>query len=68
MERMRQEVEIPLGNKAEAKMQPSRVRLPHGAHYNGLMEDELLWLREGGFHDVDVFWKFTNYAVYGGFK
>ena len=57
-----------LGNTVEAEMEPSRVRLPHGAHYNGLMEDELSWLREAGFHDVDVFWKFTNYAVYGGFR
>ena len=61
-------IDGPLGNKAEAEMEPSRVRLPHGAHYNGLMEDELLWLREAGFHDVDVFRKFTNYAVYGRFR
>ena len=29
---------------------------------------ELSWLKEAGFRDVDVFWKFTNYAVYGGFR
>lgn len=56
------------GNLAGETKAPSRTRLPHGAHYNGLMEDELGWLRAAGFRDVDVFWKFTNYAVYGGFK
>jgi tRNA (cmo5U34)-methyltransferase len=55
------------GNTA-APESPQRTRLPHGAHYNGLMEDEISRLREAGFRDVDVFWKFTNYAVYGGFK
>jgi tRNA (cmo5U34)-methyltransferase len=55
--------------KAGAEPPPaSRTRLPHGAHYNGLMEDELGSLRAAGFKDVDVFWKFTNYAVYGGFR
>jgi tRNA (cmo5U34)-methyltransferase len=56
------------GNPARETQAPSRTRLPHGAHYNGLMEDELGWLRAAGLKDVDVFWKFTNYAVYGGFK
>jgi tRNA (cmo5U34)-methyltransferase len=56
------------GNRAGEMKAPSRTRLPHGAHYNGLMDDELGWLRAAGFRDVDVFWKFTNYAVYGGFK
>jgi tRNA (cmo5U34)-methyltransferase len=46
----------------------SRERLPHGTHYNGLMEEELFGLRAGGFRDVDCFWKFTNYGVYGGFR
>ena len=61
-------IDGPPGDKAGAELEPSRTRLPHGAHYNGLMEEELSWLREAGFHDVDVFWKFTNYAVYGGFR
>jgi tRNA (cmo5U34)-methyltransferase len=56
------------GNRAGEIKAASRTRLPHGAHYNGLMEDELGALRAAGFRDVDVFWKFTNYAVYGGFK
>jgi len=26
------------------------------------------WLRDIGFNDVDVVWKYYNYAVYGGMK
>jgi tRNA (cmo5U34)-methyltransferase len=33
----------------------------------GLM-DQLAWLRDKGFVDIDVVWKFYNYAVYGGSK
>ena len=40
----------------------------HGPHNNGLLEEELEWLREAGFVDVDCFWKFTTTVVYGGFK
>ena len=30
--------------------------------------DQLNWLREIGFKDVDVIWKYYNFAVYGGRK
>jgi tRNA (cmo5U34)-methyltransferase len=40
----------------------------HGPHNNGYLEEELAWLREAGFVDVDCFWKFTTTAVYGGFR
>jgi tRNA (cmo5U34)-methyltransferase len=40
----------------------------HGPHNNGYLEEELNWLREAGFEDVDCFWKFTTTLVYGGFK
>jgi tRNA (cmo5U34)-methyltransferase len=40
----------------------------HGPHNNGHLEEELAWLREAGFDDVDCFWKFTTTVVYGGFK
>jgi tRNA (cmo5U34)-methyltransferase len=40
----------------------------HGPHNNGYLEEELTWLREAGFEDVDCFWKFTTTVVYGGFK
>ncbi len=31
-------------------------------------EDQLDWLKRAGFKDVDVFWKYWNFAVFGGFK
>jgi tRNA (cmo5U34)-methyltransferase len=40
----------------------------HGPHNNGYLEDELAWLREAGFEDVDCFWKFGTTVVYGGFR
>lgn len=40
----------------------------HGPHNNGYLEEELAWLREAGFEDVDCFWKFTTMVVYGGFR
>ena len=30
--------------------------------------DQLIWLKEIGFADVDVIWKYYNFAVYGGRK
>ena len=40
----------------------------HGPHNNGYLDQELTWLLEAGFVDVDCFWKFTTMVVYGGFK
>ncbi len=40
----------------------------HGPHNNGYLEQELAWLKEAGFLDVDCFWKFTTVVVYGGFR
>ena len=40
----------------------------HGPHNNGCLEEELAWLKEAGFVDVDCFWKFATMVVYGGFK
>ena len=40
----------------------------HGPHNNGFLEEELAWLTEAGFVDVDCFWKFATMVVYGGFK
>ena len=40
----------------------------HSKHINGLIPEELAWLTEAGFENVDCYWKFLNYAVYGGFK
>src|ERR1044071_6835909 len=32
----------------DAPQPPSGEKLPHGAHYNGSMEQELSWLKEAG--------------------
>ncbi len=40
----------------------------HGPHNNGSLDEELAWLRDAGFEDVDCFWKFTTTVVYGGFR
>jgi tRNA (cmo5U34)-methyltransferase len=53
-------------NLAEARAaSPSTY---HGPHNNGVLEEELAWLREAGFEDVDCFWKFATTVVYGGFR
>jgi tRNA (cmo5U34)-methyltransferase len=33
-----------------------------------VITDELIWLKEIGFRQIDVFWKYYNFAVYGGMK
>jgi len=53
-------------NLAEAKAASPKTY--HGPHNNGYLEEELAWLREAGFEDVDCFWKFGTTVVYGGFK
>jgi tRNA (cmo5U34)-methyltransferase len=40
----------------------------HGPHNNGYLDEELAWLSEAGFEDVDCFWKFATTVVYGGFR
>lgn len=40
----------------------------HGPHNNGYLAEELTWLQEAGFQDVDCFWKFATTVVYGGFR
>jgi len=35
---------------------------------DGFLDQELSWLREAGFEDVDCFWKFGTMTVYGGFR
>ena len=40
----------------------------HGPHNNGYLDEELAWLRDAGFEDVECFWKFTTMVVYGGFR
>jgi tRNA (cmo5U34)-methyltransferase len=40
----------------------------HGPHNNGYLDEELAWLEEAGFNDVDCFWKLGTTVVYGGFR
>jgi tRNA (cmo5U34)-methyltransferase len=35
---------------------------------DGVLDQELSWLREAGFEDVDCFWKFGMMTIYGGFR
>ena len=32
------------------------------------LTDQLVWLRESGFSETEVVWKYYNFAVYGGVK
>jgi len=56
------------GKKTLAQVKKENQLPPHGPHDNGRLDQELAWLRELGYEDVDCFWKFGNYAVYGGFR
>lgn len=56
------------GQKTLEELQAATKIESHSVHNNGLLDQELLWLRETGFEDVDCFWKFASYAVYGGFR
>ena len=56
------------GKTTLAEVKASTPSSYHGPHNNGILEEELAWLREAGFQDVDCFWKFTTTVVYGGFK
>jgi tRNA (cmo5U34)-methyltransferase len=56
------------GQKTLAEVKKETEIPAHSTHDNGLLDQELAWLREIGFADVDCFWKFGNYAVYGGFR
>ena len=56
------------GKMTLAKARAATPSSYHGPHNNGYLEEELAWLREAGFVDVDCFWKLTTTVVYGGFK
>jgi len=51
-----------------AEVKSASPRAYHGPHNNGYLDQELAWLTEAGFVDVDCFWKFATTVVYGGFK
>lgn len=56
------------GQQTLAEIQKATQISSHSAHSNGLLDEEVAWLRETGFEDADCFWKFGQYAVYGGFR
>ena len=56
------------GKSTLAEVRAATPSSYHGPHNNGDLEEELTWLEETGFEDVDCFWKFATTVVYGGFK
>ena len=50
--------------EVEAKWIPNYEAEDHPAK----LTEQLAWLTEAGFTDVDVLWKYYNFAVYGGRK
>ncbi|MBI2985400.1 MAG: class I SAM-dependent methyltransferase [Deltaproteobacteria bacterium] len=56
------------GQKTLEEVQAATTAPSHSRHDNGFLDQELVWLRETGFDEVDCFWKFATYAVYGGFR
>jgi hypothetical protein len=56
------------GKTSLAEVRAATPSTYHGPHNNGYIDEELAWLKEAGFIDVDCFWKFGMFVVYGGFK
>jgi len=56
------------GKTTLAELRAATPSTYHGPHNNGYLDEELAWLKEAGFVDVDCFWKFATTVVYGGFK
>ena len=40
----------------------------HSEDHPAKLVDQLRWMEQIGFVDVDVLWKYYNFAVYGGVK
>jgi tRNA (cmo5U34)-methyltransferase len=56
------------GKTTLAELRAATPSTYHGPHDNGYLEQELTWLKEAGFEDVDCFWKLATTVVYGGFR
>lgn len=54
-------------NLSEAEVQNNLVRYKN-EDMPAKLNDQLTWLTEVGFKDVEVIWKYYNFAVYGGVK
>ena len=64
----RQVRESSQGKTTLAQLRAAMPSTYHGPHNNGYLDEELAWLKEAGFEDVDCFWKFATTVVYGGFR
>jgi tRNA (cmo5U34)-methyltransferase len=49
-------------------IEAKRVPKYHAEDSPAKLFDQLAWITEFGFTDVDVIWKYYNFAVYGGGK
>ena len=56
------------GNVSEAEIEGEWLPKYHAEDRPARLTDQLAWLDEIGFTEVDVVWKYYNYAVYGGVK
>ena len=56
------------GKTTLAELRAATPSTYHGSHNNGYLDEDLAWLKEAGFADVDCFWKFGTTVVYGGFR
>jgi tRNA (cmo5U34)-methyltransferase len=56
------------GKVTLAELRATTPSTYHGPHDNGFLDQELAWLKEAGFVDVDCFWKLGATVVYGGFR
>ncbi|MFL7792418.1 MAG: methyltransferase type 12, partial [Anaerolineae bacterium] len=57
-----------LQNVSRDEMESTWLPKYHDEDRPAKLIDHLAWLTEVGFADVDVVWKYYNYAVYGGTK
>ncbi len=65
MERSIQEVERELDEKRRSRTGGEPVAGPPGSR---AVQDQLQWLNEAGFDEVDCLWKETRLAIIGGFR
>jgi tRNA (cmo5U34)-methyltransferase len=50
------------------KAQWNYYRYPDPVDQPSPLSDQLAWLKEAGFQDVDCFWMLAGHAIYGGYK
>ncbi len=57
-----------MGNNLSPKEIDDTVQMYHAEDRPRVLMDELGWLKDAGFKEVDVICKYYNGAVYGGIK